>query len=447
MGKLFGTDGIRGVANVELTPELAFKIGRIGAHVLSRQSRGNNAFLVARDTRVSGPMLESALVAGLTSAGVDVHVTGVISTPAAAYLTKQLNGCGGVMISASHNAYPDNGIKFFNSQGFKLHDGIEAEMEELYFLPEDKLPRPAAGDVGRVYQDQTAYQRYLDYLLSTTPSRLDGIRVVLDCANGAAFRLAPEAFRSLGADVISVHDCPDGTNINSNCGSTHPESVMQTVKETGAHLGFTFDGDADRVLAIDENGELVDGDAIMTILGMSLKEKGLLRNDTIVATVMSNLGLEKAAQNQGFQLLRAKVGDRYVLEEMLVGNYSLGGEQSGHIILLDYNTTGDGVLTALQVMAVVADKKMSLSKLTQPFTRYPQILVNCYVSNRDGWDTNPRITAAMAVAEEKLADHGRMLIRPSGTEPLIRVMMEGPNQEQLHMMANELADVIKEELA
>ena len=447
MGKLFGTDGIRGVANRELTPELAFKIGRIGAHVLSRQSGGNNAFLVARDTRVSGPMLEGALVAGLTSAGVNVHVTGVISTPAAAYLTKQLNGCGGVMISASHNAYPDNGIKFFNNQGFKLHDDIEAEIEDLYFLPEDKLPRPIADAVGRVFQDDTAGERYMTYLLSTMPVRLDGFRIVIDCANGAASSLAPKAFRALGADVISVHDNPDGININNNCGSTHPESVMQLVKQTGAHLGFSFDGDADRVFAIDEKGNLVDGDGIMTILGMSLKEKGLLHNDTVVATVMSNLGLEKVAENQGFQLLRTKVGDRYVLEEMLAGNYSLGGEQSGHIILLDYNTTGDGLLTALQVMAVVADKKTSLSKLITPFTRYPQVLVNCLVTNRDGWATNPHITDAMATVEAKLAGHGRILIRPSGTEPLIRVMLEGPNQDELHIMANELANIIREELA
>ncbi|MDW7651088.1 MAG: phosphoglucosamine mutase [Bacillota bacterium] len=447
MGKLFGTDGIRGVANRELTPELVFKIGRIGAHVLSQNSEEIKAFLVARDTRISGPMLEAALIAGLTSTGADVYVAGVISTPAAAYLTKQLKGCGGVMISASHNAYPDNGIKFFNAKGFKLADEVEAEIEDLYFSLDDTLPRPEADKVGRVYQDETAEDRYLDYLLSTVPSPFKGLRVVLDCANGASFRLAPKAFRALGADVFTMHYAPDGININNNCGSTHPEPVMQAVRERGADLGFTFDGDADRVLAVDENGQLVDGDAIMTVLAQALKDKGQLRNDTVVATVMSNLGLEKAAEAGQFRLLRTKVGDRYVLEEMLAGNHSLGGEQSGHIILLDYNTTGDGILTALQVMAVLAEKKQTLSSLASSFTRYPQVLVNCHVGRRDGWDTNPRILAAISECEEELSGKGRLLVRPSGTEPLIRVMMEGQNEDELHIMANRLADVIKEELA
>lgn len=447
MGKLFGTDGIRGVANRELTPEMAFKIGRIGAYVLSQKSCGKNTFLVARDTRVSGPMLEGALVAGLTSAGIDVHVAGVISTPAAARLTKELGGCGGVMISASHNAYPDNGIKFFNAEGFKLSDYVEEEMEELFASAGDTLPRPEANQVGRVVYDTTAEDRYLDYLLSTVPCRLDGIRIVLDCANGAAYRLAPRAFEALGADVVTINDAPDGVNINNDCGSTHPDAVSLAVRETGARLGFTFDGDADRVLAVDETGTLVDGDAIMTILSMALQEKGRLKNNTLVATVMSNLGLEKAAEKQGFTLLRTKVGDRYVLEEMLSGGYNLGGEQSGHIILLDYNSTGDGVLTALQLAAVLAEKLQPLSQLAAFFTRYPQVLVNCRVGSRDGWDTNSRICQAITDVEEKLAGRGRLLVRPSGTEPLIRVMLEGPNEEQLHIMANGLADIIKKELS
>lgn len=446
MGKLFGTDGIRGVANRELTPELAFKIGRIGAYVLSRNSGGKKAFLVARDTRVSGPMLEGALVAGLTSAGVDVFVAGVVSTPAAAYLTRTLGGCGGAMISASHNAFPDNGIKFFSADGFKLPDEVEGEMEALYFLPKDQLPRPEAGGVGTVQYDTGAESRYLDYLLSTVNCRLDGLRVALDCANGAAFRLAPQAFRALGADVVSVSDSPNGTNINHNCGSTHPEAVARAVRENNAGIGFTFDGDADRVLAVDENGNLLDGDAIMTVLAMALQEKGVLRGNTVVATVMSNLGLEKAAEKLGFSLLRAKVGDRYVLEEMLSGGYSLGGEQSGHIILLDYNTTGDGLLTALQLMSVVAAKKKTISELAAPFTRYPQVLVNCRVGRREGWEENPRIREAVAAAEEQISGRGRLLVRPSGTEPLIRIMLEGPNEDELHMIANGLADIIKEEL-
>jgi phosphoglucosamine mutase len=446
MGKLFGTDGIRGVANRELTPELVYKIGRIGAHVLSQNGGDKKAFLVARDTRISGPMMEGALIAGLTSAGADVHVAGVISTPAAAYLTKKLGGCGGVMISASHNAYPDNGIKFFNHQGFKLADDVEAQMEELYFSSTDELPRPEAENVGFVHQATSAEDDYLDYLLSTLTTRFDGLRVALDCANGASYRLAPRAFRKLGAEVVAVHNMPDGININNNCGSTYPEPLIKVVRDTAAHVGFSFDGDADRVLAVDENGTLVDGDAIMTVLARALKKQGKLRNNTVVATVMSNLGLEKAARSVDFNLLRTKVGDRYVLEEMLAGNHSLGGEQSGHIIMLDYNTTGDGLLTALQVMAVMAETKTTLLELASPFIRYPQVLVNCRVGSRDGWDTNPRISAAISETEEKLAGNGRLLVRPSGTEPLIRVMMEGQNEDELHIMANRLADVIKEEL-
>lgn len=446
MGKLFGTDGIRGVANVELTPELAFKIGRIGAHVLARAGDVTPKFLVARDTRISGAMLEGALIAGLTSAGVTVYTAGIISTPAAAFLTRELAGCGGVMISASHNAYPDNGIKFFNNQGFKLSDEVEAEMERLYFSEEDQIPRAFGGQIGRVQTFNDGASRYLDFLLATVPTRFEGFKVLLDCANGAAYQLAPQAFRSLGAEVITINDQPDGININENCGSTHPEEVGRMVGETGAHVGFTFDGDADRVLAVDENGHLVDGDAVMAICATFLKEEGRLKNNTLVATVMSNIGLEKAAAQQGFQLIRTKVGDRYVLETMLAQGYSLGGEQSGHIIMLDYNTTGDGLLTALQIMQIMAVKKQPLSKLASLMTRYPQVLVNCTVGNRDGWDTNSRIQQATADVEKALVGHGRVLVRPSGTEPLIRVMLEGPNEEELHTMAKGLADVIREEL-
>jgi phosphoglucosamine mutase len=447
MGKLFGTDGIRGVANRELTPEIAYKIGRIGAYVLSRQSGGNPSFLLARDTRLSGPMLEGALIAGLTSAGVDVHVCGVISTPAAAYLTREKEGCGGVMISASHNEYPDNGIKFFDNQGFKLSDSVEKEMETLFSREEDHLPRPEADRIGRVFADEEGAERYLRYLQSTVSTRLDGLRVVLDCANGAAYRLAPRAFRALGADVITINDSPDGVNINHNCGSTHPEEACRAVLSSGAHLGFTFDGDADRVLAVDEEGNVVDGDAIMTILALALQEKGRLQNQGVVATVMSNLGLEKAAEANGFQLLRTKVGDRYVLEEMLAGGYNLGGEQSGHIIMLDYNTTGDGILTALHLTAALAEKKQSITRAAASFTRYPQVLVNCRVRNREGWDTNPAIRRAIAETEEILAGRGRLLVRASGTEPLIRVMAEGPNEEELHILANRLAEFIRDEQA
>lgn len=447
MGKLFGTDGVRGVANRELTPEMAFKIGRVGAYLLSQKRSGNSAVFVARDTRISGPMLEGALIAGLTSAGVDVYTAGVISTPATAWLTRSHDVCGGVMISASHNAYPDNGIKFFNADGFKLADQIEEEIEDLYFQHLDNLPRPEGEQIGRVFPDNEAEGRYLAYLLSTVPARLTGLRIVLDCANGAAYRLAPQSFSALGAEVIVIHNAPDGININKNCGSTYPETVSRAVRENDAHLGFSFDGDADRVLAVDETGSLVDGDALMTILAMALQEKGLLRKNTVVSTVMSNLGLDKAALRHGFNILRTKVGDRYVLEEMLAGGYNLGGEQSGHIILLDHNTTGDGVLTALQLAAVLVEKQLPLSRLASSFTRYPQVLVNCRVKASAGWETNVRIGQAMADVERKLAEAGRLLVRPSGTEPLIRVMLEGPNEDELHKMASELAEVIKGEMA
>lgn len=447
MGKLFGTDGIRGVANKELTPELAFKIGRIGAYVLQQHISGKNAFLIARDTRISGSMLEGALTAGITSAGVNVYVTGVISTPAAAYLTRELNGCGGVMISASHNPYPDNGIKFFSANGFKLPDEVEAQIEELFFSSNDTLPRPQAASIGRVYQDTTAAQRYLQYILATVPYQLTGLRIVLDCAHGAASQLAPQAFAALGADVITVNNCPNGLNINDNCGSMHPEVLMAEVLKHRADFGFTFDGDADRVLAVDGNGELVDGDAIMTILAKMLQEKGQLKGQTLVATVMSNIGLEKAAAAHGFKLIRTKVGDRYVLERMLQEGYNLGGEQSGHIILLPYNTTGDGLLTALHVAANAIEKKQPLAQLAAAFTRYPQVLVNCRITNRDGWEQNECIAAAIQETEEKLAGQGRLLVRPSGTEPLIRVMLEGPNEAALHKMASDLASIITKELA
>jgi phosphoglucosamine mutase len=447
MGKLFGTDGIRGLANIELTPEMAFRMGRVAATVLSRTSTGTPAFLVARDTRISGEMLEAALVAGLTSAGADVHLAGVISTPAAAFLTRQSPYCGGVVISASHNPYPDNGIKFINNDGFKLPDDREEEMESLYHQEQDSLPRPQAAQIGRVHTLSDAVSRYTDYLVSTVPCRFHGYRVVLDCANGAAYQLAPAAFRALGAEVITLHDSPDGLNINHSCGSTHPEAACAMVHTSGAPIGFSFDGDADRVLAIDEQGSLVDGDAIMAVLALSLQEKGLLKNNTLVATVMSNIGLEKAAAAHGITLLRARVGDRYVLEEMLSGGHNLGGEQSGHIIMLDQSTTGDGLLTALQLMAVMVQNQKPLSALISVFSRYPQVLVNCRVRNKEGLSQNPRVAAAIQKAETALAGTGRLLVRPSGTEPLVRIMLEGQNEDQLHKMAREIADVVEKELA
>jgi len=445
MGRLFGTDGIRGVAGVELTPEMAFRVGRVGAYVLAQKSGRSPQFLVARDTRISGPLLEAALVSGLASVGATVYIAGIISTPAAAYLTKLSGSCGGVMISASHNHYSDNGFKFFNAEGFKLSDESEEEIERLYFLPEDNLPRPAAEHIGRIYPYVDAEERYLEFLLSTVSQRFDGYRVVLDCANGAAYRLAQHVFRALGAEVTAIHATPDGLNINRECGSTSHQEVARAVRESGADLGFAFDGDADRVLAVDERGELVDGDGIMAVYACYLKKQGRLRHDTVVATVMSNLGLDKAADAAGFHVLRTKVGDRYVLEEMLAGGYNLGGEQSGHIILLDYSTTGDGLLAALQLMKVVAAGR-PLSALAGLMKRYPQVLVNCRVGRRDGLEANERIRLAVAETEQALAGRGRLLVRSSGTEPLVRVMLEGPDEAELHIMANSLVNVIQEEL-
>lgn len=445
MGRLFGTDGIRGVAGVELTPEMAFRVGRVGAYVLAQKSGRPPQFLVARDTRISGPLLEAALVAGLASVGATVYIAGIISTPAAAYLTKLSGSCGGVMISASHNHYSDNGFKFFNAEGFKLSDESEEEIERLYFLPEDNLPRPTAEHIGRIYPFVDAEERYLEFLLSTVSQRFDGYHVVLDCANGAAYRLAQHVFRALGAEVTAIHATPDGLNINRECGSTSHQEVARAVRESGADLGFAFDGDADRVLAVDERGELVDGDAIMAVYACYLKKQGRLRHDTVVATVMSNLGLDKAADAAGFHVLRTKVGDRYVLEEMLAGGYNLGGEQSGHIILLDYSTTGDGLLAALQLMSVVA-AGCPLSALAGLMKRYPQVLVNCRVGRRDGLEANERIRLAVAETEQALAGRGRLLVRSSGTEPLVRVMLEGPDEAELYIMANSLVSVIQEEL-
>lgn len=447
MGRLFGTDGIRGIAGSELTPEMAFKVGRAAAYVLARKSGRPPHFLVARDTRVSGPLLEAALVAGLASVGATVQLAGIISTPAAAYLTRLCGGCGGVMISASHNDYPDNGLKFFNECGFKLPDEIEEEIENLYFQVEDNLPRPSAAEIGRIYPIDDAEKKYLEFLQETVPKRFDGFRVVLDCANGAAYRLAPQAFRALGAEVAVIHASPDGLNINKDCGSTCHWEVARAVRELGADIGFAFDGDADRVLAVDEHGELVDGDAMMAVYATHLKKEGRLRHNTLVATVMSNIGLDKTAEAAGFRVLRTKVGDRYVLEEMLAGGYNLGGEQSGHIIMLDYSTTGDGLLAALQLMSLVAGSGRPLSELAGRFRRYPQVLINCRVANREGLTASERIRLAVAETEQILSGRGRLLVRPSGTEPLVRVMAEGPDEAELHILANRLAEVIRRELS
>jgi len=439
--KLFGTDGVRGVANQELSPELAFELGRAGAYILTKEGR-RSKIVIGKDTRISGDMLEAALVAGICSLGVDVLLVGVISTPAIAFLTRRLEADAGIVISASHNPVEDNGIKFFGGDGFKLPDEKEMAIEKLIFNP-IQYPQPVAGAVGRVYRIEDGHDLYVQHAKSTIKQDLKGLKIVVDGANGAASQLAPRIFRELGAEVITINCQPDGVNINKDCGSTHPEALQQAVIKQKADLGIAHDGDADRIIAVDENGHLVDGDHIMTICGLYLWEKGQLKNDTLVVTVMTNLGLKIAFEKTGVKLIETKVGDRYVLEGMKETNASLGGEQSGHIIFLEHNTTGDGIITALQLLAVMQEKKKSLSELASQMKRLPQLLVNVRVKDKDQVMKLPEVQEAIKKVEEKLAGRGRALIRPSGTEPLVRVMVEGEKQEELQDLAQEIVAVIE----
>jgi phosphoglucosamine mutase len=449
MGKYFGTDGVRGVANQGLTPELAFRLGRFGAYVLTKGKDGGNErikVVVGRDTRLSGEMLEAALIAGMLSIGCDVVRLGVVSTPGVAFLTRHLGADAGVMISASHNPFEDNGIKFFGADGFKLSDETEAEIEALLEAAEDALPRPVGEGVGRVVDDHEAVHAYLEHLKSTIDTDLCGMHIVVDCANGAAYELAPLLLRELGADVTAININPDGININVECGSTHPERLCEEVLKKQAHLGLAFDGDADRLIAVDEKGNIVDGDQIMFICGEYLKERGLLAGDTIVTTVMSNIGFFKALEPLGIRTEKTKVGDRYVMEKMRAGGYNLGGEQSGHIIFLDHNTTGDGMLTAVQLLRVVKEKGQTLYGLAQRMKKYPQLLVNVRVKQKEGWDQNEAITDRIREVEELLGSDGRVLVRPSGTEPLIRVMAEGPDEETIRKYVELIADEVQKQL-
>jgi phosphoglucosamine mutase len=445
MGKYFGTDGVRGVANDGLTPELAFKIGRCGGYVLT-QGTDKPTVLIGMDTRISGAMLEAALTAGLLSIGAKVVRLGVVTTPCVAYLTKRLHADAGVMISASHNPVEDNGIKFFGSDGFKLSDETELEIEALMDREIDRLPRPIGGELGTVQDDFDAKQRYVDYLKTTVRGSFAGLKIVMDCANGAAYELGPRVFRELGAEVITIGDRPNGLNINDGCGSTHPEQLKAAVVEHGAHLGLSFDGDADRLIAVDELGEEVDGDFILCICAESMKRAGRLKHNTVVATVMSNIGFFKALESMGLQAMKTAVGDRYVMEEMRRGGYNLGGEQSGHVIFLDYNTTGDGILSALQLTDVLTASGQPLSQLKRLMRKYPQVLKNFRVQDKAGLSGNARIAAAIQDVERELADQGRVLVRPSGTEPLIRVMAEGPDKAQLEAFVDRIGKVIEEEL-
>ncbi|HHY20648.1 MAG TPA: phosphoglucosamine mutase [Bacilli bacterium] len=444
MSKYFGTDGVRGEANTELTPELAYKLGRIGGYVLTKD-RDKPKVLIGRDTRISGEMLEAALVAGLLSIGAEVMRLGVISTPGVAFLTKALSADAGVMISASHNPFEDNGIKFFGPDGYKLLDEQEAEIEALLDA-EDELPRPVGEALGQVSDYFEGGQKYLQYLKQTVHEDFSGIHIALDCANGAASSLAPHLFADLEADISTMGTSPNGVNINEGVGSTHPEALAAFVLEKGADIGLAFDGDADRLIAIDEKGQTVDGDQIMYICAKYLNEQGLLKHHTIVTTVMSNLGFFKALEKVGIETKKTDVGDRYVMEEMRNGGYNLGGEQSGHIIYLDHITTGDGMLSALQLVNIMKATGKPLSELAGEMVKYPQTLVNVRVSDKEAVQTNERVAEAIAQVEEKMAGNGRVLVRPSGTEPLVRVMVEAETEALCHDYAETIANVVKAEL-
>ncbi|WP_088550067.1 phosphoglucosamine mutase [Paenibacillus aquistagni] len=445
MGKYFGTDGVRGVANQELTAELAYKVGRAGGYVLTKEA-AKPKVLIGMDTRISGKMLEASLTAGLLSIGADVVLLGVLSTPAVAYLTRTLGADAGVMISASHNPVEDNGIKFFGRDGFKLLDETELEIEALMDAETDELPRPIGKDLGTVTVDTEAKWKYVDYLKSTVTQSFEGKRIVLDCANGAAFELAPQLFRDLGAEVITIAAEPNGLNINDYCGSTHPEKLAEEVVRQKAHLGLAFDGDADRLIAIDEQGEEVDGDYLLLICGEAMCRTGKLNEKTIVSTVMSNIGFYKGVEQAGLHSVKTAVGDRYVMEEMRRGGYNLGGEQSGHIIFLDYGTTGDGMMTGVQLVDTLAATGRTLSEAKKLMRKFPQVLVNVRVADKSKYAGNTAIEEAVAAVESELGDNGRVLVRPSGTESLIRVMAEGPDVEVVEAYVQRIVEVVEREL-
>lgn len=446
MTKYFGTDGVRGIANEELTPELAFRLGRIGSYVLAKESEGKPKILVGRDTRISGVMLENALIAGILSTGVEVMTLGVISTPGVAYLTRVMNAAGGVMISASHNPMEDNGIKFFGADGYKLTEAQEKEFEDLLNEEEDTLPRPTGADVGSVTEYFEGGHKYIQYMKQTVDEDFTGVHVAIDCAHGATSSLATHVFADLEADISTMGASPNGLNINDEVGSTHPEKLAELVKEKEANIGLAFDGDGDRLIAVDEKGQIVDGDKIMFIIGRYLKSKGQLKSDTIVSTIMSNLGFYKAVREHDMLSVKTAVGDKYVVEEMRENDYNLGGEQSGHIILLDYNTTGDGLLTGLQLVNIMKVTGKTLSELASEMTVYPQALVNVRVTDKHAVTDNEKIAAAIAEVEKEMEGNGRVLVRPSGTEPLVRVMVEAPTDEECKQYVDQIVEVVQREM-
>ncbi len=447
--RLFGTDGIRGKINhAPMTPEHVLRIGMAAAKAL-RKEHGRNMVIIGKDTRLSGYMIESALTSGICSMGMNVTLTGPIPTPGIAFLTRALRVDAGIVISASHNPFEDNGIKFFSSDGFKLPDELEKRIEELVIDKGLGSERPTGADIGKAFRLDDATGRYIEYIKSTIPrgSTLEGIKVIVDCANGAAYKVTPWVLRELGAEVVAMNDKPDGVNINSGCGSLHMEGLCDAVRFHGAHAGIAHDGDADRTLLCDEKGDLVDGDKILGIWALQMKKDGKLRGNTVVATVMSNLGLENFLSGRGIKMLRTKVGDRFVAEKMLEGGYSLGGESSGHIICLDHNTTGDGPMTALQTLFTMKREGSPLSKLAADITFYPQVLVNVPVKKGADIKKSAEVMQVIREAEVSLGERGRVLVRPSGTEPKIRVMVEADEGGLAESLANGIAEVIKEKMS
>ncbi|WP_334330289.1 phosphoglucosamine mutase [Companilactobacillus sp. HBUAS59699] len=449
MTKYFGTDGVRGIANKELSPELAFKLGRSGGYVLTQHSENENAHprvLVARDTRISGQMLQSSLIAGLLSVGIEVLNLDVITTPAVAYLVRAVSADAGIMISASHNPAEDNGIKFFGSDGYKLPDDVEDEIEELLDAKEDTLPRPSAEGLGSVSDYPEGAQKYLQFLKQTLSDDLSGMKIVLDTANGSTSRLASTLFADLNVDFEIMASHPDGININKNVGSTHPEQLAQKVKESDAVAGLAFDGDGDRCIAVDADGNIVDGDKIMYILGKYLHDGGRLKKDTIVTTVMSNLGLYKAIEANGMHSVQTAVGDRHVVEEIRENNYNIGGEQSGHVVLYEYMNTGDGMLTGIHLLHVMKETGKSLAELGSPVKVYPQKLVNVPVHDKDKWKEHQPILDAIKTVEDEMDGEGRVLVRPSGTQALLRVMCEAATEEKVNEFCDQIVEVVKNEM-
>lgn len=452
MGRLFGTDGVRGIANTELTAELAYKLGQAGAFVLTQETKHKAKILVGKDTRISSDMLEAAICAGICSVGAEAVIVGVVPTPAVAHLTRRMGADAGVVISASHNSMEYNGIKFFNSSGYKLSDETENKIESIILDNSEPLEFPTGAELGRIIYKLDAKNDYIEFAkstINTNNTKLEGLRIAIDCANGAASATSKTVLEQLGATVFSINDNPNGTNINAGCGSTHLEGLQNYVKKVDADIGLAFDGDADRVLAVDENGGIVDGDKIMSICGLDMKKRGVLPNDTIVATVMSNLGLFIMAEKNNLTVAKTKVGDRYVLEEMAAKGYSLGGEQSGHIIFLDYNTTGDGLVTALQLLSVIKNSGEKLSKLAEVMEIMPQVLINAKVKNenKDAYMNDEEIKREIDDIEKIFSGKGRVLIRPSGTEPLVRVMIEGSDIDFITEKAKFLSELIENKLS